>query len=120
MVAMKDGVVPVLSDGTTLDELINVEDYTLSLRLFADPEIYRWELERLFSRAWIVLAHESELPNLGDFVSRSLGEDPVIVSRDEAGQVHVMLNVCAHRGMQVCRAEYGNAESFRCPYHGWL
>jgi phenylpropionate dioxygenase-like ring-hydroxylating dioxygenase large terminal subunit len=27
--------------------------------------------------------------------------------------------MCLHRGMQVCRAEMGNASHFRCPYHGW-
>ena len=30
-----------------------------------------------------------------------------------------MFNMCLHRGMQVCRAELGNASHFRCPYHGW-
>ena len=27
--------------------------------------------------------------------------------------------MCLHRGMQVCRAELGNASHFRCPYHAW-
>jgi nitrite reductase/ring-hydroxylating ferredoxin subunit len=120
MVANLDVAAPVLSDGTRLDELINPDDHTISLRLFTDPEVYRWELERLFTRAWIVLAHESEVPNPGDYVSRSIGQDPVIISRDESGDVHVLLNVCAHRGMQVCRAELGNTTTFRCPYHGWI
>jgi nitrite reductase/ring-hydroxylating ferredoxin subunit len=120
MVMRADAPSLVLSDGTGFDQLIDPEDHTVSLRLFTDPEIYRWELERLFTRAWIVLAHESEIPNPGDYVSRSIGQDPVIVSRDESGDVHVLLNVCAHRGMQVCRAEYGHANTFRCPYHGWI
>src|SRR6201981_3193320 len=30
-----------------------------------------------------------------------------------------MFNMCLHRGMQVCRAEMGNASHFRCPYHAW-
>jgi phenylpropionate dioxygenase-like ring-hydroxylating dioxygenase large terminal subunit len=110
----------VLSDGTRFEDLIDDADHTISLRLFTDPEIYQWELKRLFTRAWIVLAHESEVPNPGDYVSRSIGQDPVIVSRDQDGVVHVLLNVCAHRGMQVCRAEYGHASTFRCPYHGWI
>jgi phenylpropionate dioxygenase-like ring-hydroxylating dioxygenase large terminal subunit len=33
--------------------------------------------------------------------------------------VRALFNMCLHRGMQVCRAEIGNASHFRCPYHGW-
>src|SRR5262249_4712232 len=42
------------------------------------------------------------------------------VARTRDGEIVVMLNVCTHRGMQVCRAEVGNATKFRCPYHGWV
>jgi phenylpropionate dioxygenase-like ring-hydroxylating dioxygenase large terminal subunit len=109
-----------LSDGTTFDDLINTEDQTISLRLFSDPEIYERELKQIFTRSWILLAHESEVPSPGHYVSRSIGQDPVVITRDEDGQVRVLLNVCAHRGMQVCRAEYGRATTLRCPYHGWI
>ena len=80
MVANLDTMPTMLSDGTTFDDLINPEDNTISLRLFTDPEIYRLELQRLFTRAWIVLAHESEVPKPGDYLSRSIGQDPVIMS----------------------------------------
>jgi phenylpropionate dioxygenase-like ring-hydroxylating dioxygenase large terminal subunit len=109
-----------LSDGTPFSELVDERDHTVSTRVFADPEIYRLELERLFSRAWIPLAHVSEIPNPGDYVSRSIGQDPVVVTRDDDGEIQILLNVCAHRGMQVCRAELGNTRLFRCPYHGWI
>ena len=46
-------------------------------------------------------------------------DDSFIVTRDDAGAIHVMFNMCLHRGMQVCRAERGNASHFRCPYHAW-
>jgi phenylpropionate dioxygenase-like ring-hydroxylating dioxygenase large terminal subunit len=48
-----------------------------------------------------------------------MGEDPVLVVRDSAGQVHAFLNVCRHRGNRLCRADSGNAASFTCAYHGW-
>jgi nitrite reductase/ring-hydroxylating ferredoxin subunit len=65
------------------------------------------------------VAHESEIPNPGDFVTRSMGEDPVIVSRAQDRGVHVMLNVCRHRGRKVCTEDAGNTRHFRCGYHGW-
>jgi phenylpropionate dioxygenase-like ring-hydroxylating dioxygenase large terminal subunit len=52
-------------------------------------------------------------------VLRHIGEDAVIVTRTPDGDVSVVLNVCAHRGFELCWADEGNAASFKCPYHGW-
>jgi phthalate 3,4-dioxygenase subunit alpha len=87
--------------------------------IYNDREIFEREKEQLFSRAWMFVAHESEIPQDGDYVVRRVLNDSFIVSRDSQGDVRVMFNMCLHRGMQVCRAEMGNASNFRCPYHGW-
>src|SRR5512146_1571768 len=87
--------------------------------VYGDPEIFALERDRLFSRSWVFLAHESEIPDPGDYVVRRVLNDSFIVVRDEARTVRVMFNMCLHRGMQVCRAEMGNASHFRCPYHAW-
>lgn len=86
---------------------------------YNDEAVFALERERLFGRAWVFLAHESEVPHAGDFVMRSILGDPFLVTRDEQGRVHVLLNACLHRGMQVCRAERGRDTTFRCPYHAW-
>lgn len=87
--------------------------------IFSDPDIYRLEQDAVFSHCWLFVAHESEVPSPGDYVTRSMGEHPVIVTRDEHGKIQVLLNVCRHRGMRICRADLGNASHFRCPYHGF-
>lgn len=87
--------------------------------IYNDDEVFELERERLFGRAWLFLAHESEVPDPGDYVVRRVLDDSFIVVRDEDGVVRVLFNMCLHRGMQVCRAEVGNASHFRCPYHGW-
>jgi phenylpropionate dioxygenase-like ring-hydroxylating dioxygenase large terminal subunit len=87
--------------------------------IYNDQEIFALERDRLFGRAWVFVAHESEIPAPGDYVVRRVLGDSFIVVRDESGTVRVMFNMCLHRGMQVCRAEMGNASHFRCPYHAW-
>src|SRR5208283_5618774 len=62
----------------------------------------------------------SEIPNAGDFVTRKMGDDPVILSRRQDGGIDCLLNVCPHRGATVCREEAGNGAVFRCIYHGWI
>lgn len=100
-------------------ELINLEQRTISPRVFTDPEIYRAEQERVFGRCWLYVAHETQLPQPNDFVTSYMGEEPVIVCRDAQGQVRVFVNSCRHRGARVCRVDEGNTRTFQCPYHGW-
>jgi nitrite reductase/ring-hydroxylating ferredoxin subunit len=111
---------PVLSDGTALRELFDLDKREVSMRVLRDPEVHRLELQRVFARSWVALGHVSELPNVGDFVLRSIGEDAVIVTRAADGSINALLNVCAHRGMEVCWADEGNQAQFKCPYHGWV
>lgn len=87
--------------------------------VLTDPDVYRLEAERVFGRCWLFVAHESEVASPGDYVTRYMGEHPVIAARGEDGAVRVLLNVCRHRGMRVCRADVGNSSHFRCPYHGF-
>ena len=87
--------------------------------VFNDPGIFELECQKIFTRAWMYLGHESEIPQPGDYVLRYIVRDPFVVVRDEQGRVRALLNHCRHKGMQVCRSEVGNASHFRCPYHGW-
>jgi PAH dioxygenase large subunit len=86
---------------------------------FVSEEVYSREIERIFNRKWIYLAHESEIPQAGDYVIRTLGDAPVVVIRSSTGKIHALLNSCRHRGTKLCRAESGRIKRFICPYHGW-
>jgi salicylate 5-hydroxylase large subunit len=88
--------------------------------IYSDPDVYDREQERIFSGPyWNYVALEAEIPKPGDFVRSHLGERPVVVVRDKSGGVSVMLNRCAHRGVEFCRTNWGNVRSFTCPYHQW-
>jgi phenylpropionate dioxygenase-like ring-hydroxylating dioxygenase large terminal subunit len=115
-----ENALDILSDGTPITDLVDREKREVATRVFSDPEVYRLELDRIFSKSWIVLGHESEIPNVGDFVTRKMAEDPVILTRQKDGTVTCVLNVCPHRGAIVCREESGNSAVFRCIYHGWI
>lgn len=88
-------------------------------RYFADSDEWQREQGAVFRRSWLFVAHESEIPEPGDYVTRLMGTDEVIVSRTESGEIRVMLNSCTHRGTLLCKADVGNASHFRCGYHGW-
>jgi len=88
-------------------------------RLYTDAQVFDDELERIFHRGWVFVGHRGEVPNAGDFRLKRIGLQPVIMVRDGAGNVNLLLNRCRHRGAAVCNQERGNARSFRCAYHGW-
>jgi len=109
---------------TEVDELLSRAREELAVgrlpaEIFNSALVFELEQRRLFSRAWLFLAHESELPDPGDYVLRSIAGNSVIVTRDESGAVHAFLNMCRHRGNEVCKAALGNSSHFRCSYHGW-
>jgi phenylpropionate dioxygenase-like ring-hydroxylating dioxygenase large terminal subunit len=104
---------------THCDVFENVRRGMIPAHIYNDNELFALERKQLFSRAWMFVAHESEIPQDGDYVVRRVLDDSFIIARDSNGQVRAMFNMCLHRGMQVCRAEMGNASNFRCPYHGW-
>jgi phenylpropionate dioxygenase-like ring-hydroxylating dioxygenase large terminal subunit len=87
--------------------------------IFSDQAIYDEEMEKIFGRAWLMIGHESLVPNPDDFFHTYMGEDPVILTRDANGTLHALLNMCRHRGNRVVRCDDGNAKRFVCTYHGW-
>jgi phenylpropionate dioxygenase-like ring-hydroxylating dioxygenase large terminal subunit len=87
--------------------------------VYTSETVFDLEMERIFTDGWVFVAHESEIPEPGDYVTRAMGRQPVIVTRANDGRVCVHANRCAHRGNRLCNLDRGNSTSFRCPYHGW-
>ncbi|MBF6568499.1 MAG: Rieske 2Fe-2S domain-containing protein [Candidatus Binataceae bacterium] len=96
-----------------------VTDARVSRRVYLDPGIFELEMDHIFGRTWVYVGHESEVGNPGDFKRVTIGTQPALVTRDENGVVHVLMNRCMHRAATVCQPERGNALRFRCGYHGW-
>lgn len=87
--------------------------------MYEDPALFAAEMEKIFKRSWVWVAHESEFPDKGAFKLSTVGLEPVIVVRDRKDKIHVMVNRCRHRAATVCEVKKGKTSSFQCPYHGW-
>lgn len=93
----------------------------LDPKWYLDPDVFRYEAENLFQKSWTPLAHSSQLSATGSFLSLEFNGTPVVLVRDAVRQVRAFLNVCRHRGTQLCHEATGQLKSkhFVCPYHGW-
>lgn len=96
----------------------NQLEYQLRPVHYTSAEQYRREVERLFQPAWHPIAVAAEMPKSGDFVTRELLGQPVLV-RNYDGEYHAFLNVCAHRHCLLTSECSGNSPTIRCQYHGW-
>jgi phenylpropionate dioxygenase-like ring-hydroxylating dioxygenase large terminal subunit len=88
--------------------------------VYRDPQVFQFEMERIFGRAWLYVGHESQVPRPGDFITTALAGQPVVMVRHIGdNKVYVLFNRCGHRGAMVCTRASGNVTFFRCCYHGW-
>ena len=93
---------------------------TLPRRFYADPEFYRRELERFYFDRWICAGRADQIPDAGDYFTRTLADESIVVVRDGSGAIHALFNVCRHRGTRICDEAAGRfVERIQCPYHAW-
>ena len=94
--------------------------FQVSRRVFTDQSVLDLEHDKIFERCWLYFGHDSELPEPGSFLTRTVAGRDFIFNRDTSGKVNVFYNLCTHRGGRVCREKSGKASVFQCFYHGWV
>lgn len=91
---------------------------TLPADFYVDPEIFELEREIIFGRSWEPVCLEQHLSQVGDYFAATVGGVPIVVVRDENGELRAHVNVCRHRAHLVASGT-GNRRTLQCPYHGW-
>ncbi|MGH2712942.1 MAG: aromatic ring-hydroxylating oxygenase subunit alpha [Thermoleophilaceae bacterium] len=91
----------------------------LSPGLYRDPDVLELEQRRVFARTWQLAGHVAQLPHVGSYVTASAGAEPVLVLRDDRGEIRAFRNVCRHRGSRLLSGSGDCGKAIRCRYHGW-
>jgi Rieske 2Fe-2S family protein len=73
----------------------------------------------IWQGGWLFAGFTIEIPKPGDYITLNVDNTPVLVMRDDAGDVRAFHNVCRHRGTMLCRQESGHVRAIICPYHSW-
>lgn len=87
--------------------------------VYTDPALYDLEMTRIFHGTWVYVGHESEVAEAGDYKLTRVGGESMILARGHDERLRLLRNRCPHRGATVCQSPKGNANAFRCHYHGW-
>src|SRR5688572_33167353 len=93
---------------------------TLPGRLYTDPSTFEREQARIFESMWFAVARAGELARPGQYATRQVGTESVVVVRGRDGALRAFLNVCRHRGARLCEPGQGEVRrAFSCSYHAW-
>ncbi|MCC6007183.1 MAG: Rieske 2Fe-2S domain-containing protein [Rhodobacteraceae bacterium] len=88
--------------------------------VYVSPEVFALEMKHLFANTWVYVGHDSQCPRPGDYITTTIGTQPVIMVRHSDGAIHVLYNRCPHKGTKIAIDAAGNTgKFFRCPYHAW-
>ena len=93
--------------------------YTLPQPFYTDPELYHFDIVAIFSRSWLMIGFESELPEPGSYMTITVGQSSVLIVRGRDGVIRGFHNTCRHRGSQICADGHGRSVKLVCPYHKW-
>jgi anthranilate 1,2-dioxygenase large subunit len=84
------------------------------------PETESLEQQHIFEGpTWVYVGIDLEIPEPGSFKTTWIGSKPIIVLRDEQGEIRVLVNRCAHKGSILCFSQEGQTKTLSCPYHNW-
>ncbi|MEL0638820.1 aromatic ring-hydroxylating dioxygenase subunit alpha [Marinomonas sp. TI.3.20] len=109
-----------MSSQTTL-ELINLRKprHALTRELYTDEGVFQQDLELIWHKEWIFAGHTFEIPKSGEYFTLTIGQYPVVVVRDDKGNIQAFHNACRHRGSRICQNSKGKNAKLVCPYHKW-
>jgi phenylpropionate dioxygenase-like ring-hydroxylating dioxygenase large terminal subunit len=108
-----------MTDGLIAEiETAQRESITLSPRWYIDDDIFRLEMRAVFGHNWQYACHVDQVAKPGDLVPVRCGDVPIVLARDQAGELRAFVNVCRHRGHEVVLKPC-NRMSVQCHYHGW-
>ncbi len=93
--------------------------WTLPGRFYYDPDIYARELKSIFYRSWQYTCHISRLAGPGHYFVRDVGDQSVVVLKDDDGEIRAYHNVCQHRAHRLLEGEGKIGGRIVCPYHAW-
>ena len=102
-----------------LDYARLIQNDRVHASLYSDSRVFHDELATMFATGWVYVGHGSEVPQPGDFATKSVGLQSVIMARHSDGEVYVMHNRCPHRASAVCHEAQGHGSRLTCRYHGW-
>ncbi len=86
---------------------------------YTSKEFFAQEWKHMWTKVWLLLGREDEMPAAGDWQQEELGPESILMVRQKDESIKAFYNVCQHRGQRLVSEAKGHANRFVCPYHSW-
>jgi phenylpropionate dioxygenase-like ring-hydroxylating dioxygenase large terminal subunit len=104
---------------TTLSETRHTNALPLPGHRYTSAAFFAEEWERMWTKVWLLLGREDEMPEPGDYQVEEVGPESILMVRQRDGSVKAFYNVCQHRGNRLKYDSFGSTDRLTCVYHGW-
>jgi benzoate/toluate 1,2-dioxygenase alpha subunit len=105
--------------GALVDDRPDDLVFRVDRAVYTDQAVFNAEMEFIFERGWVFLCHESQVPEAGSYFATQIGRQPVVVIRQDDGDIRTFINACTHRGAKLTPMKQGKAKVLTCRFHGW-
>ena len=95
------------------------EALTIPSDWYTDDRIYELELRNVVAGSWQCVGRTDQVEEPGQYLTREVAGEPVVIVRGADGILRGFFNVCRHHAAAVMTEPHGKANQLRCPYHGW-
>lgn len=99
--------------------LVKATPLGLPGRYYYDSEIFARELKTVWRQTWQLVGRQESLSQPGDYLTYTLGEDPILILRTADGSLKAWHNICPHRGAKLLEGQGNCRHKITCPYHAW-
>jgi len=107
---------PLTIDGR---DVANLRGDPITGDRYTSKDFMQAEWDHMWTRIWHVAGRTAELEEAGDYIVHDFMNESVFCVRQEDGSIKAFYNSCRHRGMRLVW-DNAAADSFQCPYHGWV
>lgn len=92
---------------------------TLPRTAYSDPSLFQQEQDHIFANSWIYVGHIAQVKAPGSYLTATVAGEPIMVLRDQDGQLRALSRVCRHRAAVLVEGQGRCDRVLECPYHGW-
>ena len=93
--------------------------YSFEREFYCSDEVFAADMEQVVGRKWTMAGHVDRVRQRGDYFLFKIGDEQIIIIRENETSIRAYFNVCRHRGSLLCTEDSGHKTRLTCPYHAW-
>ncbi len=98
---------------------LTLEDVQVPVERYVSEGFRDQEFARLWPRVWQIACRDDEVAEPGDYYEYVIGNQSILIVRDQDGKLNAFHNVCAHRANLIKTGTGNTGTQLVCGFHMW-